>query len=244
MKRRFRTFGMLSTLMALGMMVVGSSTPVDAAATNTLASWQMNEPSGARVMIDSGGKGINGNIGSAVRTGTTQNGVTYYHWDHTRPNTPPAQPQRLVTVGDSRLNPGTGDYAITVRFRTTHSYGNMIQKGQSGNRGGYFKWQIPNGKLSCMFRGVGTNGQTLQKSVHSGTTPLNDGQWHTVRCERTSDRVTLTIDGTLTRRGLGPTGSISNNVPLSIAGKTACDQIEVTCDYFAGDIDYVKIETG
>jgi hypothetical protein len=27
-----------------------------------------------------------------------------------------------------------------------------------------------------------------------------------------------------------------------MAGKLNCDQINTTCDYFAGDIDYVKIQ--
>ncbi|MBI5089943.1 MAG: PKD domain-containing protein [Actinobacteria bacterium] len=37
---------------------------------------------------------------------------------------------------------------------------------------------------------------------------------------------------------------MNNNKNLSIAGKSSCDQIEVTCDYFVGDIDWVKIEKG
>ena len=30
---------------------------------------------------------------------------------------------------------------------------------------------------------------------------------------------------------------------MTIAGKGNCDQVEITCDYFSGDIDYVRIET-
>ena len=68
------------------------------------------------------------------------------------PTAPPPKPERLVQVNDSRLNPGNRDYAVTVRFRTTRSYGNMIQKGQSQTPGGYFKWEIPSGILMCLFR--------------------------------------------------------------------------------------------
>ncbi|HEX9642665.1 MAG TPA: LamG domain-containing protein [Acidimicrobiia bacterium] len=226
-------------------MTAGAAPPVGAAATQTVADWQMNEGSGASTMVDSGPNGIDGNIGSKVKTGTSVNGAIAYRWDHTKPNTPPAQPERLVIVDDSRLNPGTGDYAITIRFRTTHSYGNMIQKGQSKTKGGQFKWQIPNGKLQCLFKGVGPNGQILKRGVGTGTAlKLNDGQWHVARCERTATRVTLTVDGTFVRRTNGPTGNISNTWPLSIAGKTECNQIKVTCDYFAGDIDWVRIERG
>ena len=31
-------------------------------------------------------------------------------------------------------------------------------------------------------------------------------------------------------------------MPLTIGGKVDCDQVKVTCDYFAGDIDWVRIE--
>jgi hypothetical protein len=42
----------------------------------------------------------------------------------------------------------------------------------------------------------------------------------------------------------GPTGDITNTVPLTIGGKLNCDQISVTCDYFVGEIDYIRIEVG
>jgi hypothetical protein len=234
----------VSWVAMMGMLTVGPVTPAHAAATTTLANWQMNESPGARTMIDSSGNGINGAIGSAVRTGVFINGATGYDWPFSSPTMPPPKPERLVQVADSRLNPGTRDYAVTVRFRTTNSFGNMIQKGQSGAPGGYFKWQIPSGELSCLFRGRSSTGAVLSKSVNSGSKKLNDGAWHTVRCERTADRVTMTIDGTTTRTAIGPSGSISNTVPLTIAGKVNCNQISVTCDYFTGDIDYVKIEVG
>jgi PKD repeat protein len=235
--------GILGVLMAATTLTIVDTAPVGAAATEVVADWRMNEGAGASTMHDSGPHGIDGAIGDAVQTGVSFGGATAYRWSYTPPNTPPAQPERLVQVDDARLNPGTDDYAVTVRFRTTRNFGNIIQKGQSGNPGGLFKWQIPSGKLMCLFRGVDANGNTVQKAVNSGTNLLNDGEWHTVRCERSGDRVTMTIDGTITRRGTGPTGRISNNVPLTIGGKRTCDQITITCDYFVGDIDFVRIDS-
>jgi hypothetical protein len=55
--------------------------------------------------------------------------------------------------------------------------------------------------------------------------------------------VTMSIDGQRTGRNTNPTGTIANTRPLTIAGKGNCDQVEITCDYFSGDIDYVRIET-
>lgn len=223
---------------------VASAAPANAAATITLADWQMNETPGATVMTDNSGNGIEGSIGSAVQTDFLVDGSTAYHWTLTPPNQPPAQPERLILVDSAQLNPGTRDYAVTIRFRTTHSVGNMIQKGQAGSPGGYFKWEIPNGRLRCQFTSKDGRGNVIANRSAKAplNMPLNDGQWHTVRCEKT-DRVTMTIDGTTVVQSSRATwGPISNDVPLTIAGKSNCDQITITCDYFAGEIDWVKIE--
>jgi len=132
----------------------------------------------------------------------------------------------------------TGRCGAAVRLRTANNFGNVIQKGQSGAAGGYFKFQQPNGKISCLFRGS-AGGSTAS----SGTTRVNEGQWHTVRCERTSASVVMTVDGVVTGRNRNPTGSIANTRPITIAGKLSCDQAETTCDYFSGGTDYVKVET-
>jgi hypothetical protein len=71
---------------------------------------------------------------------------------------------------------------------------------------------------------------------------VNDGQRHTARCERTSASVVMTVDGVVNGRNRNPTGGIANTRPITIAGKLNCDQAETTCDCFADDIDYVKIE--
>jgi hypothetical protein len=50
------------------------------------------------------------------------------------------------------------------------------------------------------------------------------------------------VDGVVTDTREARTASIANNRPLSIAGKSDCNQISVGCDYFVGAIDYVRIE--
>lgn len=224
-------------------------TPVTATPV-TVADWQMNEAKRATVMVDSGPNKINGVIGTGVKTGTVIQGATSYQFPWTKPNTPPAMPQNLVTVDDSRLNPGTGDYAVVVRYRTTNSFGNLIQKGQNKTAGGYFKVEMPGGHVTCLYKDgvVGPNGKVGQRAITTLGT-YKDGQWHTLRCERTATGVTLTIyaaDGVTVqeKRSIkGPTGSIANDWPLSIGGKPRCDQIKVTCDYFPGAVDWVRIES-
>jgi hypothetical protein len=209
-------------------------------AATPVANWQMNEAAGARTMVDSSGNGLNGTIGTHVQTGVAlSGGGTGYRFPYVKPNTPPADPEHLVTVpSNTRLNPGTGNFAVEFRMRTTHSFGNVIQKGQAGSKGGYWKFQQPSGKISCLFRGSGGSSATS-----SGSVRVNDGNWHTVRCERTSSSVTMWVDGAVTGRNRNPTGTIANTRPVTIAGKGNCDQVTITCDYFSGDIDYVRIET-
>lgn len=54
----------------------------------------------------------------------------------------------------------------------------------------------------------------------------------------------MSVDGDTGRIAKGTTGTISNRFPLSIGGKTSCNQTTVSCDYSAGDIDRVAITAG
>jgi hypothetical protein len=231
MRKRFG-----SSLTAAIVAVVAFAAPASAA---TLADWQMKEKAGATVMVDSSGH-VNGSIGADVVTGFTFNGATGYHWPFTSPTQPPAKPGRIVQASSSTLNPGSGAYAVTLRYRTTKHFGNIVQKGQAGSSGGYFKIENPNGNLTCVFRGTSSSGSFLRRQVVSPTV-LSDGQWHRARCARTANALTLTIDGSVVATAHGSSGNISNNRPISIAGKLNCDQVHTTCDYFTGDIDYITI---
>jgi hypothetical protein len=230
-------------LLAVPVIVAGIlslATPAQAAINQPVGIWQMNEAAGARTMVDSSGNLFNGTIGDDVLAGTAlSGGGTGYRFPYTPPNQPPANPERLAQVAHrAALNPGSGDFAVEFRMRTTHNFGNVVQKGQSGVPGGYFKFEQPNGKISCLFRGSGGS-----STATSGTVRVNDGRWHVVRCERTSSSVTMLVDGVVTGRNRNPSGTIANTWPITVAGKVKCDQVKITCDYFVGDIDYLKIET-
>jgi Concanavalin A-like lectin/glucanases superfamily len=215
---------LLTVSMALAGVLV-MAMPANAAITQPVAIWQMNEAAGAQTMVDSSGNGRHGAIGASVQEGTAlPGGGTGYRFPYIRPNS-------------TALNPGSGDFAVEFRMRTTHSFGNVIQKGQAGSPGGYWKFQQPSGKISCLFRGSAGS-----STASSGSVRVNDGNWHTVRCERTSSMVTMFVDGVVTGRNRNATGTIANTRPLTIAGKGNCDQVEITCDYFSGDFDYVRID--
>ena len=70
----------------------------------------------------------------------------------------------------------------------------------------------------------------------------NNGKWHIIRCLRTSTQVVMVVDGVVVGRHFGPSGNISNTWPVDIAGKSKCDQVSITCDYWVGSIDYILIQ--
>ncbi len=231
MRSRFGT----SVLAAM----VGGLVFAATASAATLADWEMNQAPGAKVMVDSSGH-VNGTIGSAVKTGVKIMGATAYEWPFASPTAPPAKPQRLVQANSATLNPGAGNYTVTIRYRTTKHFGNIVQKGQAGSAGGYFKLENPGGHLNCVFRGTNSSGKFLRKDVESPAV-LSNGSWHVAQCARTATGLTLTIDGTVVDTAKGSSGTISNPRPITIGGKLECDQVKTTCDYFTGDIDYIKI---
>ncbi len=141
------------------------------------------------------------------------------------------------------LNPDANRYTVEVRLRTTNKFGNVTQKGQATARGGQWKIQLPQAEPSCLFRG----GTGVTNATRARGRPINDGQWHTITCVRTTDGtdcVELYLDGVFIGRNRGETGPIANTEPIYIGGKGECDQIVVTCDYFGGDIDYVRLSVG
>jgi len=230
-----RTSPMLVVTALVATALLGVTGPAEAAATKTLAYWNMNEKSGSTVLVDSSGHGINGTIGSHV----VSNGAV-----ETFPYVKGGvggvlDPAHIDLVNSAKLNPGTRDFAVTLRMKFTTPVGDVLQKGQSGAVGGLFKIELDSGggKIDCSFVSPTGNAQ-----VWSSTT-LNDGLWHVVTCTRTATEVTVTVDGVVVGAILHATGNISNTWPMSIGGKSSCNQTTVFCDYFAGQIDYVKIQT-
>lgn len=219
---------------------IGSA--VSARAATTTLALEFNEPAGSTVARDSSGYNHHGAIGSHVR----MNG-SYADWDRHNPDAGIYYgAQHLVLVQDApdaSLDPGSGNFSVEIRYRSTDKFGNIIQKGQSKDAGGQVKFQQPKGIVSCMFKSP-----TGQAAVNSKT-PLNDGAWHVIRCERTSSQVTMYVDGVYRNRIRKFTGNINNKKPWSIGGKFDCDTSDPTvgadsCDYFPGDLDYVRLTKG
>jgi PKD repeat protein len=228
--------------LALVLAVVGAvalAPPARAVATRTVAFYSMDETAGQTVLRDSSGNGRNGTIGADVTLGAVYQGATGHRYATHLPSDGafPGHVDRVPHTSD--FNPEAGDFSIEIRLRTTYQFGNIVQKGQGSNPGGYWKLENPEGLPRCLFRGAEGSSRTGY-----AVTPINDGQWHTIRCNRTSSYVEMLIDGVRQSRLNGTTGTISNTTALSIGGKGNCDGTTVTCDYFVGDVDYLRIEKG
>ena len=198
------------------------------------ARWEMNEGSRASTMRDAGPHGLDGDIGSAVGTGGGD-----FFWSNVSPTMPPAKPERLVLVDhDWRLQPGTADFDVEFRYRSHRPFGNILQKGQNGAVGGYWKFEQPNGRVTCLVKDA-----TGKQRAVKARTATNDHRWHTIRCTLREDAIRIYVDGELDQINPldSPMGRIGNDRPLSIGGKSNCDQIEITCDYFVGSVDWVEI---
>ncbi|MET8908661.1 PKD domain-containing protein [Micromonospora sp. NPDC004551] len=237
-RRAAARLGVAALLVTTG--VALGAAPAQATATRTVAFWSMDEPAGSTVLKDSSGNGRNGTVGAEVVTGALYAGATGHRFATHLPTDQEYVPGHVNLVPHTTdFNPDAGDFSFTIRYRTTYSFGNILQKGQGATIGGYWKFEAPGGKPKCLFRGGDGASRTGYTDV-----PINDGQWHTVTCNRTSTYVEMYVDGVRMSRLTGPTGTIANNWQLSIGGKSQCDGVKVTCDYFAGDIDYVKILKG
>ncbi|MGC3995350.1 MAG: PKD domain-containing protein [Propionicimonas sp.] len=224
------------------MAVAGSvalAPPVHAIASRTVAFYSMDEARGATVLRDSSGNGRDGTIGADVTSGVVVAGATAQRFATHLPSDGafPGHVDRVPAT--TAFNPDTGDFSIEVRLRTTYPFGNIMQKGQGTAAGGYWKLENPAGKPRCLFRGSNGESRTGYSTVE-----IDDGQWHVIHCNRTSTFVEMYVDGVRQSRLTGSTGTISNSWGLSIGGKGECDGVTVTCDYFVGDIDYVRIEKG
>jgi hypothetical protein len=138
-------------LLAVPAIIAGTlslASPAQAAIDRPVGVWQMNEAAGARTMVDSSGNRFNGIIGDDVLAGTAlSGGGTGYRFPYVPPNQPPANPQRLAQVPHrAALNPGSGNFAVEFRMRTTHSFGSVVQKGQSGSLAAISSSSSPTGR--------------------------------------------------------------------------------------------------
>ncbi len=231
-----------STAMAGAAGPAAQPTPAVAMAETVEADWQLNESPGAPFMVDGSGKGHHGVVASdAVSAGLTfESGL--YHWSLRCPACPPAAVGRVVQVPDSNgldIQDPSVRFTVEFKMRTNKGYGNIMQKGQATTAGGQFKIEAPFGLVRCVF--VGANGSYV--SVPSPIA-VNDGEFHIVKCVHNANSVETWVDGAMVAVKNQKTGPINNAKPFVVGGKTQCNQVTVTCDYYSGYLDWIRITRG
>ena len=138
------------------------------------------------------------------------------------------------------LDPGGDTFTVEIRYRTKEKFGNIIQKGQSATRGGQWKIQNPMGMPSCLFKG--STGQAHRDPLQGR--PQRQRVAHADLRARATASSRCTSMACFRSRKNGSSGVINNTIPMTIGGKINCDQVTITCDYFSGNIDYVKLTRG
>ena len=222
------------------------------------ADWQMNETEGP--MLDSSGNNNNGtpkNVVQGVQEDIDGDGVAESTYAFNGLTTPASRVE--VPDADS-LDPKANDITLTARVKVNgtslddDSY-DIVRKGFVDTPGGDYKMEIKRvkadptiGKLHCFFRGTLEDG-TDDSVARVARPDVVDGSWHTLRCEKTSDKVVATVDpGTPSERSFTTTGSadsIDNASDVWVGAKTVTlttRGVERGDDVFDGLMDFVSIE--
>ncbi len=204
------------------------------------ASWEMNEPAEATTMVDSGPNGHDATVDqSGIDTGFCYDGATGYRWLWRDPIAPPASPERVIVIPDHPdLDPLDDIYHGRDPVPDPEQVRQHHPEGPGHQTGGQWKIQNPGGRPSCLYNG------SIRRGAVRAVNPLNDNAWHVLRCVKTPTAVELWVDGVRVGRKNGAVGNIDNNWPMTIGGKSSCNQEKVTCDYFSGEIDYVRLYRG
>ena len=221
---------MAATAVSAGLLALA----LPAAAAGTLvAQWHMDETSGT-TMVDSSGAGNNGVL-TDVALGQPGFSGGAYGFNGV---------DSSVTVPDSpSLDPGADDITFTVHVTFSAipatDY-DVLRKGLSTSSGGDYKVEILKKKsgteawASCFFGGSAAGkGVTFRQN-------LADSQWHTITCAKTSDAISVTVDGRTTTKSV-TIGSISNSSPLWLGAKFKGTTPK---DRYQGLMDEVSIQIG
>jgi Concanavalin A-like lectin/glucanases superfamily len=232
LRTRFSTLGRAALLIA-ALLVTSAAAGVQSASAAWIkvAIWEMNEPAGAHTMQDSSGKNRDGAIGTQVTTGVVDGNYKGYQFTDG-----PKDIQRLVVVDNAGLNPYRNVFKVFLRFKTSATNQNIVQKGQANTSGGSWKIEVDtDGHLICTFRGAAGRGAVGSRGN------LANGVWHGVTCIRRATEVVMIVDGGIPRKDVGRTGRIDNNADLTIGGKKSCTAPNVSCQYYTGLLDRIAI---
>ena len=185
--------------------------------------------------------GSNANDTVGTNNGTAQNVV----FDGTSAFFGGASVNSRITVPYSAtLVPGSQDVSATVQINTTAMPGtggldfDIVRSSKAGQQ---YKIELfpKNGKALalCFFSGA-----LAHKQITAGPA-LNDGQWHTITCTKTSSQISLTVDGVVVKTAAIQIGSIVHKITaFTIGWKPASGTAGE--DFYVGKLRNVSVSIG
>jgi hypothetical protein len=155
----------------------------------------------------------------------------------------------LEADGSADQNPGQRDFAVSLDFLvpslpagSTIIDQNVMQKGNFDDPG---QWKVEidrERRPTCVFHYPDDAGAPLTVRVQR---EVDDGVWHSLRCERRGDVVIISLDGgdgsdaRTVDIPAGHTLDISNTRAIRIGGQN----VMASADQFHGGLDNVSVET-
>ena len=207
---------------------VGSQTAASAATavvwtSSPVALWHMDETSGS-TMFDSVGQS-NGTLHSVTLGRAGFSGLAYgFNGSTSYVSVPSA----------ASMNPGSANFSFTIHLQTTGTPPpppedwDLIRKGDFPTPGGEYKMEYQqSGQASCGFKGSAHYAEIIAGPA------LNDGQWHTITCVKTSSDIELIVDGQVYSQAAN-VGSIANTDPVIIGSHPGAD-------WYQGSLDEASI---
>jgi hypothetical protein len=239
--RRARAFASVASLACiaggLAATPVATAFAADKAPTTVVANYQMEDDTDT-TMADSAGSndGVIAADPTAAGLNThaaSDDGFGYQWGAAALPND-----ARVVTVADGAdLDPGDREFAVEVKLKTTATNGVLAQKGESDTAGGQWRVQLLGGQVSCLFRS-----DTAQAAVKSKSL-VNDGAWHTVKCELTATGATVYVNNTKNGHKNGHVTGVDSDAQVTVGGKVGCGSVQA-CGYYVGQVDSLRILKG
>ena len=191
-----------------------------------VALWHMDETTGS-TMFDSVGA-HNGTLHS-TQTGLPGFTGTAYGFN--------GSSSYVGVPSTADLNPGTANITFTIHLKTSGTPPpppadwDVFRKGLYTTGGAEYKMEFQQtGQASCGFEGTGGYAELVAGPA------INDGQWHTVSCVKTSTAIQVVVDGQVFSKS-ATIGSISNTTDVAIGGRPGSD-------WYQGQLDEASIQIG
>jgi len=137
------------------------------------------------------------------------------------------------------LNPGSANLIFTIHLQTTGTPSappadwDLLRKGIYTTGGAEYKIELMHtGQAACGFEGTNDYAEVVAGPA------INDGQWHTVSCIKTSTTIEVVVDGQVFSKAAN-IGSIANTADVIIGAHST-----VGPDWFQGELDEASIQIG